>query len=545
MAFFVALAKRLSRRVSMVALATSMALCSGATAQSPTLKGRVRNASGQPIASAITTLENTGTAEVMTTKTDSQGTYQFSGLKNGVYILHVDASGYSRKNVERFFLKAAESRELDVDMAVLESKAATEPDFYDEPQFTVAGVTDTTNLGTHGADTVVRNTESLVRETASMGKSASETARSSADTSKLNSLRDAVERDPRNFKSNYELGSFLLKDGNAREATRYLEQASNLNPADSQASSDLAAACFAIGDYTHARAALQASLRLRESADSHRLLGDVDEKLSDPISAVHEYQRAAELLPSESNLFNWGAELLMHRAFEPAGEVFTKGNRLFPNSSRMLVGLGVSLYARGSYEQAVQRLCQASDLDLQATTPYLFLGKIQTIDSAQSREVIERFARFAEMHPENAQAAFYYGSSLWKARHGPEDVQNLPKIEILLKHAVELDPKLGSAYLQLGILYEEQGNLPDTLAAYQQAVEVSPSLEQAHYRLAQLYRKRGDEQKAKAEIALYEKTSKEAAAQAEREQHEMQGFVYTMRDQTYGTPAGKKDAPVQ
>src|SRR4030081_1370491 len=30
------------------------------------------------------------------------------------------------------------------------------PPFYDEPQFTVAGVADATNLGGHGSDTVVR-----------------------------------------------------------------------------------------------------------------------------------------------------------------------------------------------------------------------------------------------------------------------------------------------------------------------------------------------------------------------------------------------------
>ena len=53
----------------------------------------------------------------------------------------------------------------------------------------------------------------------------------------------------------------------------------------------------------------------------------------------------------------------MHRAVEPALEVFTRGNRLFPRSVRMLTGLGASWYVHGSYEQAAQRLCEASDLD--------------------------------------------------------------------------------------------------------------------------------------------------------------------------------------
>jgi tetratricopeptide (TPR) repeat protein len=110
---------------------------------------------------------------------------------------------------------------------------------------------------------------------------------------------------------------------------------------------------------------------------------------------------------------------------------------------------------------------------------------------------------------------------------------------------VKLDPKLGDAYMQLGILYEEQRNLPSALSAYKQAVAVSPQLEQAHYRLAQAYRKNGDEEKAKAEMALYQETSKQSAHKAEREQREMQGFVYTMRDQRFGTPAAQKSPAPQ
>ena len=95
----------------------------------------------------------------------------------------------------------------------------------------------------------------------------------------------------------------------------------------------------------------------------HHLLGDIEEKSGDPLEAVSEYQRAAKLNPSETNFFDWGSELLLHRAAEPAIEVFTEGNRLFPHSARMLVALGVAWYSNGSYDQAAQRLCEASDLN--------------------------------------------------------------------------------------------------------------------------------------------------------------------------------------
>src|SRR5580692_9617977 len=49
-----------------------------------------------------------------------------------------------------------------------------------------------------------------------------------------------------------------------------------------------------------------------------------------PLETVRKYQQAAELDPSEPSLFNFGTELLAHRATEQAIEVFSKGHRLFP-----------------------------------------------------------------------------------------------------------------------------------------------------------------------------------------------------------------------
>src|SRR3989442_13749069 len=41
-------------------------------------------------------------------------------------------------------------------------------EFYDEPKFNVAGVTDTTNLGGHGSSAVQRSTETLTKEAISL-----------------------------------------------------------------------------------------------------------------------------------------------------------------------------------------------------------------------------------------------------------------------------------------------------------------------------------------------------------------------------------------
>src|SRR5882762_8379734 len=140
----------------------------------------------------------------------------------------------------------------------------------------------------------------------------------------------------------------------------------------------------------------------------------------------------------------------------------------------MLVALGVASYARGSYDQAARCLVSASDLAPDNPTPYLFLGKLQSVEGTPSAESVERLRRFAELQPDNALANYYYAVSLWKQSTGAVDVQHSTRVESLLQKAVHLDPKLGAAYLQLGILYSQRADFSRAISAYQKAIAVTP-----------------------------------------------------------------------
>jgi len=358
---------------------------------------------------------------------------------------------------------------------------AQAPEFFDEPQFTVAGVTQAANSGGHGSDTVLRTTEALAKATVSLSKESSVGSNPTTSAVTESSLRDALTRNPKD-------------------------------------------------------------------PELHHRLGDVEEKLGNSLEAVREYQRAAELDPSEPNLFDWGTELLTHRALEPATEVFTKGNHLFPKSVRMLIALGVASYARGSYDQAARCLVSASDLASDNPTPYLFLGKMQSVEGTPSAESVERLERFAQLQPDNALANYYYAVSLWKQSANSADTRHdnerSARAESLLLKAVHLDPKLGAAYLQLGILYSRRKDFSRAISAYQKAIEVSPeefspeqvtpefteTLEVAHYRLAQAYLRTGDKIRAQEELKLHGQLAKKTKEHAERERREIQQFVISLQN---------------
>jgi tetratricopeptide (TPR) repeat protein len=241
---------------------------------------------------------------------------------------------------------------------------------------------------------------------------------------------------------------------------------------------------------------------------------------TNPLEAVREYQRAAELDPSEAHLFDWGTELLTHRATDHAVEVFSDGHRRFPRSTRILLGLAVALYSRGSYDQAAQRFFEATDLDPGDPAPYLFLGKISSAAITSTDGYAQRLERFARLHPENAWANYYYATTL---------TATPVKSRALLEKAVRIDPKLGPALLLLGILHADEGNLPMAISAYESAIRVSPQMEEPHYRLAMAYRKTGHADKAQKELELYQQLQKQSAETLERERSQIQQFVFDLK----------------
>jgi tetratricopeptide (TPR) repeat protein len=515
-----------------------------------TLQGFVRDSSGRPVANATVCLQaqaaqprdsQTKDAQPIAARTDSAGAYRLSAVHPGVYSLRAEMTGYGAANFSSIVLEENESKTINLTLELTKTAerqdSTARPEFFDEPHFTVAGVTDTTSLGGHGSDTIVRNREALVKATVSLSEPSPSGSPPLSENTREKSLREAVEHEPESFDANHQLGTLLVTEGEAREGIPYLESASRLNPGDYDNAYELALACANTGDYERARIEVRALLTTQnksgqDKAEPYHLLGEVEEKLGDPLEAVKEFQRAAELNPSESNLFDWGSELLEHRAIEPALEVFAKGNRLFPRSVRMLAGLGASWYARGSYDNAAQRLCEASDLDPNDPNPYLLMGKMQAVETTQSEAIVERLGRFLRLQPQNVLANYYYAVSLSKRRKSPEDVSDLPQIKSLLEKAVHLDPKLGPGYLQLGVLCAEQKDFSSAIAAYRQAIEATPRLEEAHYRLAQAYRQTGANARAQAELQIYAQISKEKAEETERQRHEVQQFVYQLGDRT-------------
>ena len=282
------------------------------------------------------------------------------------------------------------------------------------------------------------------------------------------------------------------------------------------------------GSGTLDEAAIREELSKGDNADLRFQLAEIEERSGRSLAAVNDYQRAAQLDPTEPHYFAWGAELLLHRAFDPSIEVFGKGRKLYPNSVRMILGLGTATYAKSSSDEAKQIFLQACGIDPSDPTPYLFLGRVQATESELPAGWADRLKRFVELEPQNAKAHYYYAVALTKKPMGSLQVALAIS---QLKTAVELDPQFGGAYLELGILASQQGDLPNAVAYLQKAAQNTTLPDDAHYRLAQVYRRMGDADGARAETELYKQASEKKKQQVEEERQELQQFVYTLREQ--------------
>jgi tetratricopeptide (TPR) repeat protein len=560
------------------------------TRQEAQVEGTVRDAAGKAVAGASVLLLGEDQSPAAETRTNAGGAFVFLAVRAGKYTVRIEKSE-SRDAVESSLnLVPAEKKHCDLVVrgagessassastssdassaassspssssasTSSASKASSAIELDDRPNFVVAGVTDSTGSGGHGSETRMRTGEVLAKETLNLQAGESKGVPSAAGGSAGHEahaaesvLRAALLQNLRSFDANHELGEFYLHREKCREAVPLLERAYQVNSGDHKNAFELALAFKACGELAQARGQLNRMLASEkelgkpDEADLRRVLGDVDEKLEDPLEAVREYERAAGLDASEQNYFAWGAELLLHRAVTPAVDVFGRGVRLHPDSARMLAGLGAALYTNGAVEEAAERLCAASDLtpsnsrsdSPSDSAPYLFLGEMQEATSTPLPCAEQKLARFAHDQPDNAFANYYYALVLWKRERQSENPDTLRQVESLLQKSLAIDPKLDVAYLQLGNLYFARGAFQEALAAYQKAVLANPAGSEAHYRLGLTYKRIGEGAKAEREFEEYKRLDKRETAAIERQRRELRQFLVVLKDQVL------KDQPI-
>jgi len=340
----------------------------------------------------------------------------------------------------------------------------------------------------------------------------------------------AVELEPDNFDANHNLGEAYIRQGKIADAAPYLEKAQHIDASNYDNGYDLALAYLSVGHTKDARALIQALLQQKNTAELHNLLAEVEEKDGNFVVAANEYETAAHMDPSESDLFDWASELLVHRTLDPSIAVFRDAVQRYPQSARLAIGLGMAYYSLGKYDDAVASLLRAADLSPSDARLYPFLSRAYDSSPGQADEVIKRFRRFAELQPRNGRAQYYYAMSLWKGKRAQDPSVDLHEVEALLKKSIELDPSLAEAQLQLGNLYSDQSHYAQAIPYYKRAIALNSDLADAHYRLGQAYVRTNQKDLAQPELELYQKLRAQHLADLDKQRAEVRQFVTSSKE---------------
>ena len=124
----------------------------GQSENSSAVQGFVRDAQGKPVAGA--SVQVTTNNQTLSAFSDAQGSYTFRELRAASYTVHASETKLGAADFGPFALGPRESKKVDLTLA-----SPASPQFFDQPTFIVAGVTDPALRGGHGSDPVFRSAE--------------------------------------------------------------------------------------------------------------------------------------------------------------------------------------------------------------------------------------------------------------------------------------------------------------------------------------------------------------------------------------------------
>jgi tetratricopeptide (TPR) repeat protein len=252
------------------------------------------------------------------------------------------------------------------------------------------------------------------------------------------------------------------------------------------------------GKNAEAESAWRSVLRVHPGdTEAYAHLGLLEARQEHYGAAVPLYRKALALNPEMPSVrLDLGLALFKSGAMKDAIETFSLLVKEQPPSSpealRLEMLIGMAHYGLGEYAAAAPHLRKATANDSQNAQGLAYLAD-------------------AEIHL------------------GKQD-EALP----LAEKAIQINPGIVKARVDLGILYADRGRREDAVKEFKAAIQLSPNDPNPHRRLARLYQAMGKKEEAKAEFAKT-KTLHEAK----------QGSVLTELEaaQDQGTPAAGPSLP--
>jgi tetratricopeptide (TPR) repeat protein len=293
-----------------------------------------------------------------------------------------------------------------------------------------------------------------------------------------------------------QLAAFLVQQGAYDLAIVQFKQLLKSKPESYELNYNLALAYHRAGKEDLAATQIHKMLAQKEEAELQNLLGEVEEMRDNYPQALAAYRQAAMLQPqNEEYQLDYASELALHWNPNDALKSFAAGVKSFPNSASWWMGLGGAYYLVGKYKEAAESLLRASQMAADNPNAYALLGLAYDAAGPLKKPIEQRFDDYLKKHPGDAMAHYFYGKILLDQNQGRAD-SNLNQAQRELNKAVELQPKLAQAHLELAKLLRLRNDTKAARTQLETVVRLDPESSEAYYQLMQIYRKLGQPQQA-------------------------------------------------
>ncbi|HEX4381073.1 MAG TPA: tetratricopeptide repeat protein, partial [Candidatus Acidoferrum sp.] len=192
------------------------------------------------------------------------------------------------------------------------------------------------------ASVLLLSSPSFAQNAETYRKQAIELSRAKSWDAAIADYRKALELEPNDADTHYNLALTLKYRGESRQAAEEFEEAVRLKPSWAAAHFGLGATQFDLGDQAAAVKELQAALRLDPAhVNSRELIARIDLQQNNPSSAEVELKKALATKPSAELHFELGLVEGQLGKLDVAAAQFRQGIALDPKFARAHAVLGV------------------------------------------------------------------------------------------------------------------------------------------------------------------------------------------------------------
>ena len=314
-----------------------------------------------------------------------------------------------------------------------------------------------------------------------------------------------------------ELGDLLIAGGLPSKGMSELESALSANPSDPENVLHLARAQFHQKQISLAGRTLESALaRGTINAQVYALLADVYEASGHIENAVPAMRIAIEQDPQNQEYrFRYGMLLVDTKAPQAGIIRLQEAVKLFPQSSRLWLGLGLAQFQDHKNQAAEESFRQALRLDPKSIPSLTYLG-VLALDAGRYAEAKDLYQHCIDLNPKVG-IVHYLMSEVIQKEQSPD----LKRAEEELIKANRLDPAFAPARLALGKLYLANGREEKAATELQEAIRLQPGVPEAHYHLARTYQRMKQITESKAEFEVFKSLGTEEKDRAVKERKEL------------------------